>query len=77
MSYADTQFKAGGNAEANAYAAQENIDPTTIVNRGKDFGVANPDIASDADFTAQQQNVGAGAFGGHGGQDNVYQNVKV
>ncbi|MGF1612877.1 MAG: hypothetical protein ACFCVA_02925 [Gammaproteobacteria bacterium] len=77
MSYADTQFKAGGNAEASAYAAQENIGSTSIVNRGKDLGIANPDIASDEDFTAQQQNVGAGGFGGHGGQDNVYQNVKV
>lgn len=77
MSYANTNFKAGGNAEANAFATQENIDPTKIVNSGKDLGVANTDIASDEDFTAQQQDTQAGAFGGHGGQDNAFQNLKV
>lgn len=77
MSYADSNFKSGGNAEAEAFASQENIDPTKIVNKGADLGVANADIASDEDFTAQSQNTQAGAFGGHGGQDNVFQKLDV
>jgi hypothetical protein len=77
MSYADANFKSGGNAEANAFAAQENIDPTKIVNKGAELGVANADVASDEDLTAQEQNTQAGAFGGGGGQDNVFTQIDV
>lgn len=73
----DVDFKSGGNAEANATGTQSNTDFTKLVNSGIDVGVANPDIQTDEDFTAQGQNVGAGAFGGDGGTDNVYQNISV
>lgn len=70
-------FKAGGDATATAEGYQSNVGSATQHNQGYDLGVANPDIQTDEDFTAQAQNVGAGAFGGHGGQDNVYQNTQV
>lgn len=73
----NVDFKSGGNAEANATGFQFNEDLTKIVNRGKDLGVANPDLQSDEDFTVQSQNVQAAALGGHGGVDNVYQNINV
>ena len=77
MSNPSTDFKSGGNAEAQATGEQFNEDPTKMFNKGFDLGVANPDIQSDEDITKQGQNVQAGAFGGEGGQDNAYQNIKV
>ena len=68
MSYG-TDFKAGGNAEAQAYGYQFNEDPTRLANVAEGLGVANPDIQSDEDVTKQVQNAQAGALGGHGGQD--------
>lgn len=76
MSYG-TDFKAGGNAEAQAHGYQFNDDPTRLANVAEGLGVANPDIQSDEDVTKQGQNVQAGALGGHGGQDNVYQTLNV
>jgi hypothetical protein len=77
MNYGDVNFKAGGNAEADAFAAQENFDSAKLANAGKDLGVGNPDAQSDEDFTAQAQNTQAAAAGGQGGQDNVYQDIRV
>jgi hypothetical protein len=48
-----------------------------LINKGSDVGVSNPDIQSDEDVAFQAQNVRAGAFGEHGGQDNVYQDINV
>ncbi|MGC1951743.1 MAG: hypothetical protein WA970_04050 [Gammaproteobacteria bacterium] len=76
MSYG-TDFKAGGDATATAEGHQSNFDSAKLINKGFDLGVANPDIQSDEDVVLQGQNVQAGAFGGHGGQDNVYQNTSV
>lgn len=76
MSYG-TDFKAGGNAEAQAQGYQINENPTRLANVGEGLGVANPTIQTDEDITKQGQNVQAGAFGGTGGQDNVYQNLSV
>lgn len=76
MSYG-ADFKAGGDAAATAEGYQANYDSAKLVNKGFDLGVANPDIQSDEDVTLQGQNVQAGAFGGHGGRDNVYQNTSV
>ncbi|MGF1612423.1 MAG: hypothetical protein ACFCVA_00545 [Gammaproteobacteria bacterium] len=70
-------FKSGGDATATAEGYQANLDATTMFNAGVDVGVANPDIMSDKDFTQQGQQVGAGAFGGAGGRDNVSQNIVV
>ena len=70
-------IKSGGNAEATATGYQSNEDSAKLINKGFDLGVANPDVQSDEDFTVQAQNVEAGAFGGHGGNDNVYQNLAV
>jgi hypothetical protein len=70
-------FKTGGDATATAEGQQANIDPTKMFNKGVDVGVASPDIQTDEDVTQQAQNVGAGAFGGGGGGDNVYQNLDV
>ena len=75
--YPNVDFKSGGNAEATATGFQSNDDFTKLVNRGKDLGVANADVQSDEDFTAQSQNVQAAALGGDGGRDNVYQNINV
>jgi hypothetical protein len=75
--YPNVDFKSGGNAEATANGFQFNDDFTKSVNRGKDVGVALPDIQSDEDLTLQGQNVQAGAFGGDGGNDNVKQNISV
>lgn len=75
--YPNVDFKSGGEAEAEAYGNQYNDDFTKQVNKGYDLGVANPDIQTDEDFTVQGQNVQAGAFGGHGGNDNVKQNINV
>ncbi|MGF1612422.1 MAG: hypothetical protein ACFCVA_00540 [Gammaproteobacteria bacterium] len=75
--YRNVDFKPGGDATASAEGQQANIDPTTMINAGTDVGVANPDIFSDKDFTQQGQQVGAGALGGTGGSDNVYQNIVV
>lgn len=72
-----TNFKAGGDAAAAAAGVQTNVDPTHLTNAGFDVGVANPDIQTDEDITAQGQNVGAVAEGGGGGGDNVYQNINV
>lgn len=72
-----TNFKSGGDATAAATGFQSNVDPTTLTNAGLDFGVANPDIQSDSDVTAQGQRVGAVAEGGGGGADNVTQNINV
>lgn len=72
-----TNFKAGGDATATATGFQDNFDSTHLANAGFDIGVANPDIQSDEDVTAQGQNVGAVAEGGGGGVDNVMQNIKV
>lgn len=77
MSYGNVDFKSGGNAEANAAAAQENFDAAKIVNVGKDLGVGNLDAQSDEDFLAQAQNAQAAAAGGQGGRDNVQQNISV
>ncbi|MGF1614783.1 MAG: hypothetical protein ACFCVA_12985 [Gammaproteobacteria bacterium] len=76
MSYG-AEFKAGGDATATAEGHQSNYDSAKLINKGFDLGVANPDIQTDEDFTAQGQNVQAGAFGGHGGRDNVYQNLST
>ncbi|MFZ0255504.1 MAG: hypothetical protein WAN46_07655 [Gammaproteobacteria bacterium] len=73
----NVDFKSGGNAEAAATGAQSNTDFTNLINKGTDLGIASPDIQSDEDFTVQGQNVEAGAFGGHGGADNVNQNISV
>lgn len=70
-------FKSGGDATAAATGAQTNVDPSTFVNVAEGTGVANPTIQSDEDITRQAQNVGAGAFGGGGGFDNVRQNIGV
>lgn len=70
-------FKTGGDATATAEGFQANVDPTEIVNKGLDIGIANPDIQTDEDLTAQGQSVGAGAFGGGGGRDNIFQNINV
>jgi len=75
--YPQVDFKSGGNAEATATGNQTNFDSAELFNQGADLGVANPDIQSDEDVAFQAQNVQAGAFGGHGGQDNVYQNINV
>lgn len=75
--YRNVDFKSGGDATATAEGHQANADLTRMVNAGTDVGVANPDIFSDKDFTHQGQNVGAGALGGAGGSDNVYQNIVV
>jgi hypothetical protein len=75
--YPNVDFKSGGNAEATATADQSNFDSAKLINQGADLGVANPDIQSNKDVTFQAQNVQAGAFGGHGGQDNAYQNINV
>lgn len=76
MSYG-VDFKAGGDATATAEGHQSNYDAAKLINKGFDLGVANPDVQTDEDTTVQGQNVQAGAFGGHGGQDNVYQDIKV
>ena len=76
MSYG-TDFKGGGYGEAQASGSQSNYDSATLVNRGFDLGVANPDIATDEDITRQGQSATAVAEGGSGGRDNVYQNVNV
>ncbi|MFZ0255520.1 MAG: hypothetical protein WAN46_07735 [Gammaproteobacteria bacterium] len=76
MSYG-IDFKAGGDATATAEGQQSNYDSAKLINKGLDLGVANPDIQTDEDFTVQGQNVQAGAFGGDGGNDNVYQNLAV
>lgn len=76
MSYG-TNFKAGGNAEAQAQGYQFNVDPTYQANVAEGLGVANPDIQSDNDLAAQMQDVQAGALGGSGGQDNVHQTINV
>jgi hypothetical protein len=76
MSYG-TDFKSGGNAEAQAHGYQFNQDPTRLADAAEGVGVANADIQSDEDLTKQAQNVQAGAFGGHGGQDNVAQKLSV
>lgn len=70
-------FKGGGDAAAAASGFQANVDLTHMTNAGFDIGVANPTIQSDADITAQGQNVGAVAEGGSGGVDNVAQNLNV
>lgn len=75
--YPNVNFKAGGDATATATAEQSNYDSARLINAGLDVGVANPDIQTDKDVVVQGQNVQAGAFGGHGGQDNVYQNAAV
>lgn len=77
FSYPNVDFKSGGNAEATATADQSNFDSAKLINKGFDLGVASPDIQSDEDATLQSQNVQAGAFGGRGGQDNVYQDISV
>lgn len=77
MSYADSDFKSGGNAEADAFATQENFDSAKLINAGKDLGVGNLDVQSDEDLLAQNQNAQAAALGGQGGRDNVYQNIAV
>jgi len=76
-SYPNVSFKSGGNAEATANGFQFNDDFTKAVNRGKDVGVALPDIQSDEDVVLQGQNVQAAAAGGDGGNDNVIQNINV
>lgn len=76
MSYG-VDFKSGGYGEANATGDQSNYDSAKLVNKGFDLGVANPNIQSDEDITKQGQNVAAVAEGGSGGQDNVYQDIKV
>lgn len=70
-------FKTGGDATATAEGYQSTEDPTKMFNKGFDVGVANPDIQTDEDITKQGQNVQAGAFGGYGGEDNVYQSTDV
>lgn len=75
--YPNVDIKSGGDATATAEGYQANYDSARLFNRGADLGVANPDIQSDEDFTAQAQNVQAAALGGHGGVDNVYQNINV
>jgi hypothetical protein len=75
--YPNVDFKSGGNAEATATGRQSNYDPTKLVNKGYDLGVANPDIQTDEDVVLQGQNVAAVAEGGGGGQDNVYQDINV
>jgi hypothetical protein len=75
--YPNVDFKSGGNAEASAHGFQFNDDFTKSVNRGKDLGVALPDIQSDEDVVLQGQNVQAGAFGGDGGNDNVKQTIEA
>lgn len=77
MKYGDLNFKAGGNAEADAFATQENFDAAKVINAGKDLGVGSLDAQSDEDFVAQAQNAQAAAAGGHGGQDNVQQDIRV
>lgn len=79
MSYRqpNVDFKSGGDATATAEGYQANVDLTQLSNAGFTVGVANPNIQSDDDITGQSQNVGAGAFGGHGGTDNVSQNINV
>ena len=77
MSYPNVEFKPGGDATATAEGSQSNYDSATLVNRGFDLGVANPDIATDEDIVRQGQNVTAGALGGRGGSDNVIQNINV
>lgn len=77
MSYGNIDFKSGGNAEANAAAAQENFDSAKLIDAGKDLGVGNLSAQSDEDFLAQAQNVQAAALGGQGGRDNVNQNIIV
>lgn len=72
-----TNFKTGGDATAAAAGFQGNFDSTLLTNAGFDIGVANPNIQSDEDITAQGQNVGAVAEGGGGGADNVKQNINV
>jgi len=72
-----TSFKSGGDAAAAAAGFQGNLDPTRLTNAGFDVGVANPNIQTDDDITAQGQNVGAVAEGGGGGVDNVMQNINV
>jgi hypothetical protein len=76
MSYG-VDFKSGGFGEAHATGHQSNLDPTKLVNKGADLGVALPDVQSDEDITQQGQSVAAVAEGGSGGQDNVYQDIKV
>jgi hypothetical protein len=76
MSYG-ADFKAGGDATATAEGNQANFDSAKLINKGADFGVALPDVQTDEDATFQAQNAQAGAFGGHGGQDNVYQDINV
>lgn len=77
MSNPDFDIKSGGDADAYARATQSNEDPTKLFNKGFDVGVANPDVLSDEDVTKQGQSTQAGAFGGAGGEDNVYQSTKV
>lgn len=77
MSNGGVDFKAGGDASAAATGSQANIDPSVFVNAAEGLGVANPNIQTDSDLTGQAQNVGAGALGGAGGADNVYQNINV
>lgn len=77
MSNGGIDFKAGGDASAAATGAQTNVDPSVFVNAAEGVGVSNPNIQSDSDITRQAQNVGAGAFGGGGGSDNVYQDIDV
>lgn len=75
--YPNVDFKSGGDATATAEGYQSNYDSTNLFNAGFDLGVANPDIQTDEDVTLQGQNVQAGALGGHGGSDNVHQNINV
>ncbi|MGF1612430.1 MAG: hypothetical protein ACFCVA_00580 [Gammaproteobacteria bacterium] len=77
MSNGGIDFKAGGDASAAAAGTQANFDSSAFVNAGEGLGVANPNIQSDSDITRQAQNVGAGALGGGGGADNVFQNITV
>jgi hypothetical protein len=76
MSYG-VDFKAGGDATATAEGNQTNFDSAKLIDKGADLGVALPNIQTDEDATFQAQNVQAGAVGGHGGQDNVYQDINV
>lgn len=70
-------FKSGGDASASASGFQSNYDAAGLVNVAEGTGVANPDIQTDEDLTAQRQNAEAGALGGAGGRDNSYQNLNV
>ena len=75
--YPNVDFKSGGDGTATAEGYQSNWDSANLVNKGHDVGVALPDVQTDEDITKQGQNVQAAGFGGHGGADNVYQNLNV